>query len=746
MHSLLPLLVILVAAPAGAARPRLLVRPLQPLSGAAGSALVRKVNARLWDKLRACEDVEAVSEAGAARRLAPEAWADARGCRQDRCHAALIGATGSDLAVWGWVQADTRGGWDVEVRLVSAEGEVLSRADLGCKACREADVLDGLAGWDPAALAVAREAPPDPAPQPPDAPKAPVAGSGRLTLTSSPVGAAVWTEGRLLGKTPLLGLEVPAGDLELLLRLPGHDEARLALRVLPGQEVRQTVALASRFGSLRVTSRPAGAGVLLDGEVLGYTPVKAGDLPVGEHVIDLWKGGREPVREAVRIEGSETVKLAVHLVVAKGTLVVESTPAGATVLVDGAEMGRTPLRGHKLPRGEHRVVVAKEGLAPQVEVVRVEGGATARVKAKLREGPPPDGRVEASSDPPGARVFLGTAELGRTPGTFSLAPGRYELRFELERHDPVTRRLVVRSARKAELHAELPRSPLPPGKAELTLIVEPEDADVFLNGRFLGRGAVRWELVDQGWHELAVRKPGFAERRFTVDADEGAFIELEKTLKELPPDGFLTVTSHPTGATVIVNDMAVGKTPLERYGLLPGYYTLALSLAAHERQQRTFEVASKREKTFRFRLRSPQATLSVVTSPPGATVFLDGEELGTAPGQWTGLSPGSHDLLVSRVGCEEHQEQLELRADELADLSVELVAEGATLDVRTAPPGATVVVDGVELGPSPVSRHEVRPGLHTVEARLDGYHAARGEVTLEPGDNRRLEIRLEKME
>ncbi len=70
-----------------------------------------------------------------------------------------------------------------------------------------------------------------------------------------------------------------------------------------------------------------------------------------------------------------------------GTLVVESQPAGAQVLVRGQELGRTPLRGAEVPAGEHPVVLQLPGYVAYGHYADVKPGAKAEVKATLEPTP-----------------------------------------------------------------------------------------------------------------------------------------------------------------------------------------------------------------------------------------------------------------------------------------------------------------------------------------------------------------------
>ncbi len=57
--------------------------------------------------------------------------------------------------------------------------------------------------------------------------------------------------------------------------------------------------------------------------------------------------------------------------------------------------------------------------------------------------------------------------------------------------------------------------------------------------------------------------------------------------------------------------------------------------------------------------------------------------------------------------------------------------------------GATVMVDGVSVGESPITSQRLTPGRHVIMVTRAGYSGARREVELEPGDQERLDLTLE---
>lgn len=70
----------------------------------------------------------------------------------------------------------------------------------------------------------------------------------------------------------------------------------------------------------------------------------------------------------------------------------------------------------------------------------------------------------------------------------------------------------------------------------------------------------------------------------------------------------------------------------------------------------------------------------------------------------------------------------------------------AFLDVTTVPRGAVIFVNDIDRGTAPVSRLELPPGIsHDISARLDRYHPIDTTLSLETGEQARLNLSLEPM-
>jgi TonB family protein len=159
-------------------------------------------------------------------------------------------------------------------------------------------------------------------------------------------------------------------------------------------------------GVVHVETTPAGAVVFLDGKRSGKTPLDVHEVSLASHEVRLELEGYAPVTESVMLTPevplTNMVKTLSRTAPVTGTVDVSSTPSGAMVKVDGTLVGVTPMRGHKVNVGSHRVEVSAEGYDPFTGTVRVKEGATATVNASLqaKARPTPKPTVVASTPPP----------------------------------------------------------------------------------------------------------------------------------------------------------------------------------------------------------------------------------------------------------------------------------------------------------------------------------------------------------
>jgi serine/threonine-protein kinase len=140
---------------------------------------------------------------------------------------------------------------------------------------------------------------------------------------------------------------------------------------------------------------------------------------------------------------------------------------------------------------------------------------------------------------------------------------------------------------------------------------------------------------------------------------------------------------------------------------------------------------------------APMGGLRVETQPAGASVWLDGVEVGQAPLTLAKVPPGSHTVRVALPGFAPAQLGFEVVEDaRTAPLKFALDAVSGTLRVRSEPNGASVRLDGKPSGTTPLEGLLVSPGLHEVRLEREGFGAWVRRVEARAGQTVELEARL----
>jgi serine/threonine-protein kinase len=157
-----------------------------------------------------------------------------------------------------------------------------------------------------------------------------------------------------------------------------------------------------------------------------------------------------------------------------GRIVVESTPAGAAVTVNGKWIGRTPLTLNDVRFGPYTVRVVQPGFDVAREEFTLSAAAASRTVAVrlTKQGPPsPRGGAPAPAAPPagagslyldsrprGARVVLDGKPIGTTPMRIpEVAAGSHVVRLELADHQTWTTSTRIAGGQETRVTGSLER-------------------------------------------------------------------------------------------------------------------------------------------------------------------------------------------------------------------------------------------------------------------------------------------------
>lgn len=289
----------------------------------------------------------------------------------------------------------------------------------------------------------------------------------------------------------------------------GGDVFRFEFRPLPGR--------------LRILTDPAGAEVEVDGGSVGHAPMEALSLEPGEHRIGLRAGRHQVHDQSVDIDGRDQLQtLEVTLIPAWAAIAVNSLPTGASLRVDGEDVGVTPLTA-EIGAGSHRLELRLDGYEPWRGALEVEANQPQTLSTvELAEA---RGRLQVSSDPDGASVAVAGSFVGSTPVMVALPPDRpTEVKVSKAGYQPVTRSLTIASGVEDRMALKLE-----PILGEVRVKASPEDAELQVDGEPRGGANQTLSLIAVP-HVLTVSKSGYDTHETTVTPKPGLLQEVEISL------------------------------------------------------------------------------------------------------------------------------------------------------------------------------------------------------------------------
>ncbi|MCB1844479.1 MAG: PEGA domain-containing protein [Halioglobus sp.] len=276
---------------------------------------------------------------------------------------------------------------------------------------------------------------------------------GLLSITSEPAGASVIIDGEARGETPLTDLPVPMGEYPLTVQAPRYRTVTQTLDIT-GRGVRQSVGLtlAPAWAVITLDSLPAGAQILVDGETQGSTPARL-ELLEGERELQLQLPAHAPFAQTLSVTAGEAQDLGViTLARAPGELVLESSPAGANVTLNGEFQGQTPLTLALPPGRDHRLAVFKPGYQRHSETLRLPAGASEKRQLRLRALL---GEVRLRVTPENALVQVNGRAVGRGSRTLSLPAVAHSIEVSLEGYATQRQRVTPRTGLAQQLDITL---------------------------------------------------------------------------------------------------------------------------------------------------------------------------------------------------------------------------------------------------------------------------------------------------
>ena len=346
--------------------------------------------------------------------------------------------------------------------------------------------------------------------------------------------------------------------------------------------------------------------------------------------------------------------------------------------------------------------------------------------------PGPHGSILVESSPTGAIISINGVNQGHAPVTLrDLWPGSYRITATMDGYEEYTTTTTISGPTLSSVYC--PLVPLSTGNL-IRISSSPASAGVYLDGDFRGQTPLTLGSPVSGSHTIRLTLDGYNDWKTTIDASAGGPTTLSVTMVpgSSSEDKGLNVTSDPAGATVMLDGVARGKTPLMLNSLAAGIHILEIEASGYIPWKSTVDIPERGIKIVSVTLNPkntvPPGWITVFSAPSDARVSLDGTYVGRTPANRSlnldAIPAGEHTVALELSGYPPYSARVTVSPNQVTTVNAVLAPDSGSrngaLAVTSDPAGATVIIDNTTRGISPFTAQDIPAGSHEVRLTRDG--------------------------
>ena len=334
-------------------------------------------------------------------------------------------------------------------------------------------------------------------------------------------------------------------------------------------------------------------------------------------------------------------------------------------------------------------------------------------------------QLRVSSDPEGAMVSCDGILQDAAPITLKdLDAGRHLIVVEKPGFSEVRKTVPLQAGQKSALEVKLE-----PNTGLVLIQSVPDGAEIEIAGAHKGKAPVLVTDLPLGRYRVKASANGYISRETEFQVENRIPQQVKVTLTS--DSATLVIGSTPAGAAVTVNGLSKGTTPCTVDRLPSGDNRVVISIQDYLPYQQDIKLQAGDEQKIDVTLKSVPSALSVISTPPGARVFLNEKLRGQTPLAIDTIEPGNYTVRAELEGYEPLSSSVEIGRAQTKVVDLPLVRNTGSLELVTDPAGVKVAVDGQDKGltlpgapdaPSQVMKVDLLPvGDHRLQLVKKGF-------------------------
>jgi serine/threonine protein kinase/tetratricopeptide (TPR) repeat protein len=280
--------------------------------------------------------------------------------------------------------------------------------------------------------------------------------------------------------------------------------------------------------------------------------------------------------------------------------------------------------------------------------------------------------LSVRTEPPHASVLLDGKPPQSPPDTFTHIPfGAHQLTVTAPDYEPLKQEIQIHQGMGSQIHLQLtPKQELD----ALSVVIEPAGASILLDEKPPQSPPNTFAHVHFGTHQLTANIEGYEPLRQEIQVHKGTASQMNFQLTPKQELDALSIITKPAGASIFL-DGKPPESPPNTFTHVPfGTHQLTASLEDYEPLRQEIQVHKGTAAQIHLQLTPKQEldTLSIVTKPAGASIFLDGKPPESPPETFTRVPFGAHQVIAALNKYQPIRKTIDVRQGMARKINVEL--------------------------------------------------------------------------
>jgi len=283
------------------------------------------------------------------------------------------------------------------------------------------------------------------------------------------------------------------------------------------------------------------------------------------------------------------------------------------------------------------------------------------------------GSLYVTVTPSEAEVYIDGKLIGKaSPSLFvqEIDSGQHILQIAKTDYEIYKEQIIIIANEVTKLQIHLTRQ-----RGTITVLSEPIEASVYLDGSYKGKTPLTIKDVDVGTHQIVIAMKGYAlwVKEILVSSKKVSSVEAKLIVRTLE------ISSEPSGTNVYINEELRGKTPLKIEFMEAGTYTIKWDKEDYLPVWKDIAITPDQQQvSLDTKLIYMWGAIFIDSQPSEADVYIDGKYVGKTPLEQI-LKIGDHFLEVTKFGYSPHwRSHLILKPEEFIPFQIKLRKQSET--------------------------------------------------------------------